>query len=44
MVIIFVAVEYGLHSLGKCFQKRQKKTMLEALEKIKAGSYHCCRC
>ncbi|KAJ0974523.1 hypothetical protein J5N97_016488 [Dioscorea zingiberensis] len=36
MVIISVAMEHGLHSLGKWFQKRQKKAMNEALEKIKA--------
>ncbi|KAM0946809.1 hypothetical protein DsansV1_C08g0079471 [Dioscorea sansibarensis] len=37
MVLISVAMEHGLHSLGKWFQKRQKKAMNEALEKIKAG-------
>ncbi|KAJ0968865.1 hypothetical protein J5N97_021742 [Dioscorea zingiberensis] len=36
MVLISVAMEHGLHSLGKWFQKRQKKAMNEALEKIKA--------
>ncbi|KAL5987379.1 MLO protein 1 [Asimina triloba] len=37
MVLISVAIEHGIHSLGKWFQKRHKKAMLEALEKIKAG-------
>ncbi|KAH7664544.1 mlo protein [Dioscorea alata] len=36
MVLISVAMEHGIHSLGKWFQKRQKKAMNEALEKIKA--------
>ncbi|XP_075655295.1 MLO protein homolog 1-like [Castanea sativa] len=36
-VIISILIEHGIHSLGKWFQKRQKKTMNEALEKIKAG-------
>ncbi|XP_058080207.1 MLO protein homolog 1-like [Magnolia sinica] len=36
IVIISVAIEHGIHSLGKWFQKRHKKAMLEALEKIKA--------
>nr|POF11390.1 mlo protein like 1 [Quercus suber] len=35
-VIISVLIEHGIHSLGKWFQKRQKKAMNEALEKIKA--------
>ncbi|KAL2242320.1 UNVERIFIED_CONTAM: MLO protein [Sesamum indicum] len=35
-VIISVAIEHGIQSLGKWFQKREKKAMLEALEKIKA--------
>ncbi|KAG8369292.1 hypothetical protein BUALT_Bualt15G0136200 [Buddleja alternifolia] len=35
-VIISVALEHGIHSLGKWFQKREKKAMIEALEKIKA--------
>ncbi|KAG2695043.1 hypothetical protein I3760_08G172400 [Carya illinoinensis] len=35
-VIISVLLELGIHSLGKWFQKRQKKAMSEALEKIKA--------
>ncbi|WCJ44743.1 Protein MLO [Euphorbia peplus] len=35
-VIISVAIEHGIHSLGKWFQKRRKKAMNDALEKIKA--------
>ncbi|KAL3525155.1 hypothetical protein ACH5RR_013527 [Cinchona calisaya] len=35
-VIISVVIEHGIHSLAKWFQKRQKKSMIEALEKIKA--------
>nr|XP_043631236.1 MLO protein homolog 1-like [Erigeron canadensis] len=35
-VIISVIIEHGVHSLGKLFQKKQKKAMLEALEKMKA--------
>nr|KYP64878.1 MLO protein isogeny 1 [Cajanus cajan] len=35
-VIISVIIEHGIHSLGKWFQKRHKKAMNEALEKIKA--------
>ncbi|KAF5194858.1 Mlo-like protein [Thalictrum thalictroides] len=35
-VIISVIIEHGIHSLGKWFQKKQKKAMNEALEKIKA--------
>ncbi|KAI3517945.1 hypothetical protein L1887_06193 [Cichorium endivia] len=35
-VIISVIIEHGIHSIGKWFQKKQKKAMLEALEKIKA--------
>ncbi|KAK9129201.1 hypothetical protein Sjap_009688 [Stephania japonica] len=35
-VIVSVIIELGIHSLGKFFQKRQKKAMSEALEKIKA--------
>ncbi|KAE8654095.1 MLO protein-like protein 1 [Hibiscus syriacus] len=35
-VIISILIEHGIHSLGKWFQKRQKKAMMEALEKIKA--------
>ncbi|XP_026403695.1 MLO protein homolog 1-like [Papaver somniferum] len=35
-VIISIIIEHGIHSLGKIFQKRQKKAMIEALEKIKA--------
>ncbi|KAM4118648.1 hypothetical protein ACB094_02G218700 [Castanea mollissima] len=37
-VIISILTEHGIHSLGKWFQKRQKKAMNEALEKIKAVS------
>ncbi|XP_077231499.1 MLO protein homolog 1-like [Tasmannia lanceolata] len=35
-VIISIVIEHGIHSLGKWFQKKQKKAMFEALEKIKA--------
>ncbi|XP_041020560.1 MLO protein homolog 1-like [Juglans microcarpa x Juglans regia] len=35
-VIISILIEQGIHSLGKWFQKRHKKAMSEALEKIKA--------
>ncbi|KAL2346160.1 hypothetical protein Fmac_000160 [Flemingia macrophylla] len=35
-IIISVIIEHGIHSLGKWFQKRHKKAMNEALEKIKA--------
>ncbi|KAL5778392.1 hypothetical protein ACOSP7_011318 [Xanthoceras sorbifolium] len=35
-VILSILIEHGIHSLGKWFQKRQKKAMIEALEKIKA--------
>ncbi|KHN20094.1 MLO protein like 1 [Glycine soja] len=35
-VIISVLIEHGIHSLGKWFQKRHKKAMNEALEKIKS--------
>ncbi|XP_022769423.1 MLO protein homolog 1-like [Durio zibethinus] len=35
-VIISILIEQGIHSLGKWFQKRHKKAMMEALEKIKA--------
>ncbi|KAL2512783.1 MLO-like protein 6 [Abeliophyllum distichum] len=35
-VIISVIIEHGIHSLGKWFQKRDNKSMIEALEKIKA--------
>ncbi|KAL0322826.1 UNVERIFIED_CONTAM: MLO protein1 [Sesamum angustifolium] len=35
-VIISVVIEHGIQSLGKWFQKREKKAMLEALEKIKS--------
>ncbi|KAF4370487.1 hypothetical protein G4B88_005208, partial [Cannabis sativa] len=35
-VIISVLIEHAIHSLGKFFKKRNKKAMIEALEKIKA--------
>ncbi|KAL9358410.1 hypothetical protein Peur_046533 [Populus x canadensis] len=35
-VVLSVLIEHGIQSLGKWFQKRQKKAMSEALEKIKA--------
>ncbi|KAK7310666.1 hypothetical protein RJT34_08302 [Clitoria ternatea] len=35
-VVVSVLIEHGIHSLGKWFQKRHKKAMIEALEKIKA--------
>ncbi|KAK7856147.1 mlo protein like protein 1 [Quercus suber] len=35
-VITSILIEHGIHSLGKWLQKRQKKAMNEALEKIKA--------
>ncbi|TKY75351.1 MLO protein-like 1 [Spatholobus suberectus] len=35
-VILSILIEHGIHSLGKWFQKRHKKAMSEALEKIKA--------
>ncbi|KAK4387821.1 MLO protein1 [Sesamum angolense] len=35
-VIISVVIEHGIQSLGKWFQKREKKAMFEALEKIKS--------
>ncbi|XP_038718479.1 MLO protein homolog 1-like [Tripterygium wilfordii] len=35
-VLLSIAIEHGIHSLGKWFLKRQKKAMIEALEKIKA--------
>ncbi|KAJ0097536.1 hypothetical protein Patl1_29303 [Pistacia atlantica] len=35
-VTISIFIEHVIHSLGKWFQKRQKKAMSEALEKIKA--------
>lgn len=35
-VIISIGIEHGIHSLGKWFQKRHKKAMMEALEKIKS--------
>ncbi|PON33101.1 Mlo-related protein [Parasponia andersonii] len=38
-VIISVLIEHAIHSLGKLFQKRHKKAMTEALEKIKAGDH-----
>uniref|UniRef100_A0A1D1XEP3 MLO-like protein n=1 Tax=Anthurium amnicola TaxID=1678845 RepID=A0A1D1XEP3_9ARAE len=36
IVIISVVIEHGIQMLHKLFQKRQKKAMMEALEKIKA--------
>ncbi|KAK6939103.1 Mlo-related protein [Dillenia turbinata] len=36
LVVISIIMEHGIHSLGKWFQKKQKKAMSEALEKIKA--------
>ncbi|RWR84583.1 MLO protein 1-like protein [Cinnamomum micranthum f. kanehirae] len=36
IIIISVVMEHGIHSLGKWFQKKNRKAMLEALEKIKA--------
>ncbi|KAG9442547.1 hypothetical protein H6P81_018401 [Aristolochia fimbriata] len=35
-VIISVVLEHGIESLGKWFQKKHKKALFEALEKIKA--------
>ncbi|GMJ02794.1 MILDEW RESISTANCE LOCUS O 12 [Hibiscus trionum] len=35
-VVISILIEHGINSLGKWFQRRQKKAMMEALEKIKA--------
>ncbi|XP_024020102.1 LOW QUALITY PROTEIN: MLO protein homolog 1 [Morus notabilis] len=35
-VIVSVIIEYAIHSLGKWFNKRHKKALFEALEKIKA--------
>nr|XP_023889863.1 MLO protein homolog 1-like [Quercus suber] len=35
-VITSILIEHGIYSLGKWLQKRQKKAMNEALEKIKA--------
>ncbi|CAI9110446.1 OLC1v1010469C1 [Oldenlandia corymbosa var. corymbosa] len=35
-VIISIIIEHGIHKLGHWFQKRQKKAMSEALEKIKS--------
>uniref|UniRef100_A0A0E0K8A3 MLO-like protein n=1 Tax=Oryza punctata TaxID=4537 RepID=A0A0E0K8A3_ORYPU len=36
IVLVSVAMEHGLHKLGHWFHKREKKAMVEALEKIKA--------
>ncbi|KAH9759683.1 MLO-like protein [Citrus sinensis] len=36
LLILSILIEHGIHSLSKWFQKRQKKAMSEALEKIKA--------
>ncbi|XP_052146692.1 MLO-like protein 13 [Oryza glaberrima] len=38
IVLVSAGMEHGLHKLGHCFHKREKKAMGEALEKIKAGS------
>ncbi|KAM1449871.1 hypothetical protein ACFX2I_037175 [Malus domestica] len=35
-IVISIIIEQAIHALGKWFQKRNKKAMLEALEKIKA--------
>ncbi|XP_027357000.1 MLO protein homolog 1-like [Abrus precatorius] len=35
-IIVSILMEHGIHSLGQWFQKRHKKAMNEALEKIKA--------
>ncbi|KAM0012925.1 hypothetical protein Hdeb2414_s0046g00746451 [Helianthus debilis subsp. tardiflorus] len=35
-IIISVIIEHGIHSLGKLFHKKNKKAMIEALEKMKA--------
>ncbi|XP_074369488.1 MLO protein homolog 1-like [Apium graveolens] len=35
-IVISILIEHAIHILGKWFQKRQKKAMMEALEKIKA--------
>ncbi|GAA0185941.1 hypothetical protein LIER_33229 [Lithospermum erythrorhizon] len=35
-VVISVLIEHGIHSLGKWFQERHQRAMIEALEKIKA--------
>ncbi|KAI3797085.1 hypothetical protein L1987_39776 [Smallanthus sonchifolius] len=34
-IIISLIIEHGIRSLGKFFQSKQKKAMLEALEKMK---------
>lgn len=36
MILLSLALEHALHKLGHWFQKRQKKAVAEALEKIKA--------
>ncbi|MQM17382.1 hypothetical protein Taro_050347 [Colocasia esculenta] len=36
IVVVSVVIEHGIGMLHKLFQRRQKKAMLEALEKIKA--------
>ncbi|GFZ10550.1 seven transmembrane MLO family protein [Actinidia rufa] len=36
VIVVSILIEHGIHSLGKWFQKRQNKAMIEALEKIKA--------
>ncbi|KAK4489889.1 hypothetical protein RD792_000536 [Penstemon davidsonii] len=35
-IVISILMEHGIQSLGKWFQKREKKAMIEALEKIKS--------
>ncbi|KAL6178785.1 hypothetical protein ACLB2K_050303 [Fragaria x ananassa] len=35
-ILISLIIEHGIHALGKWFQKRHNKAMIEALEKIKA--------
>ncbi|KAL1820303.1 hypothetical protein ACET3Z_015172 [Daucus carota] len=35
-IVISILIEHAIHSLAKWFQKRQKKALTEALEKIKA--------
>ncbi|EXB74407.1 MLO protein-1-like protein [Morus notabilis] len=36
-VIVSVIIQLAIHSLGRWFNKRHKKALFEALEKIKAG-------
>ncbi|KAL3845901.1 hypothetical protein ACJIZ3_003304 [Penstemon smallii] len=35
-IVISIVMEHGIQSLGKWFQKREKRAMIEALEKIKS--------